>query len=228
MAYPEHWLFSFGGAILGGVDVWSNNVRFANDDGSIPINTDEGDILEGLMSDLQARFVADAGSTGLGYSSAVDLRWGKFNKIGPDGRYASATETHVLDLPAPVPGLQTPAASIPQVALAVSWGTGRARGPASRGRIYVPMPQQVPQLTTGRLTAAQTAKAADNWAALLQEWGDEPGIDMSGLVPSVVSSVGTGAAEPITRVRVGDVLDTMRSRRNAMEEVYSTATVGGL
>ena len=34
MTFKRHWLLSWGGVLAGNKDIWANNVRFTNDDGS--------------------------------------------------------------------------------------------------------------------------------------------------------------------------------------------------
>lgn len=226
MAYPEHWLFSFGGTIVGGKEIWSNNIRFAVPEGSTQGLVDEGDMLDDLMGDLSAQFGKGTTTGGLGYSSAVTLRWGKFNAIGPDGRYVDQNNTRVLDLPTPVVGVGVPVGNLPQAALAVSWGTDRSRGAGARGRIYIPMPAVSVEVNVGAIRDGSPANIATNWANLLEKFNDWQGApDPTEMIACVVSNVGSGVKEPIRTVRVGDVVDTMRSRRNALQEVYVEATV---
>lgn len=226
MTYPRHWLFSFGGDLLGGAEIWSNNIRFAIPEGQTEGVVDEGDMLADLMKDLQSRFTLAVPQGGLGYGTGVRLKWGKFNEIDAAGHYADQNNTRVLDLPSPVPGIGQSLGTIPQLALAVSWGTARQRGLASRGRIYIPMPAVTTSGASGRVLAATAQSIATNWAMLLEEfndWATSP--DLTEMTAHVVSNVGEGAKEQITTVRVGDVLDTMRSRRNALVEVYAEADV---
>jgi hypothetical protein len=186
----------------------------------------EDDLAEQMTTDLAARFALSLASGGLGYSNQTQLEWGKFNEIGPSGGYADETTTHMFELTTPVVAAAAPGAMVPQVAWAVSWNTANARGYASKGRIFVPMPSVTPSSSTGKVSAANCLSAAQNWGFLIDEWNDLSGLDLSDIKASVVSNVPLeGATNEITAVRVGDVLDTMRSRRNALTESYSTAPV---
>ena len=226
--YPKHWLFSFGGTLLGGEEIWQNNIRFADGTaGGIDI-VDEDATLERFMDALSTAFVRST-SPFLGYSVGTRLLWGKFNQIQSDGTYEDGERTHVLDLPGVGVGATSGAASnVPQLALAVSWTTGKTRGLAHGGRIFIPMPGVAVNLS-GQLDTSVTTGIATAWANLISEWNNEPGIDTGTLVASVVSGVDSqgrsGGVNAITGVRVGSVLDTMRSRRNALNEVYSNVPV---
>lgn len=223
MAYPYHYLFSFGGTLLGGADIWSNNIRFVAS-GTPDEQYDLETRLEEMMTALAVTF-ATGTTRNLGYSQSVALRWGKLNAIGPDGKYASSSESNVYDLPnAPVVGNTEAPSKVPQIALAVSWGTERARGHASKGRIYVPMPSVEPA-STGRVPTATCQTLATAWATQIDELNDIiQGVGQERPIASVVSGI-SGAWAPITTVRVGNVLDTQRSRRSALVEAYSTADV---
>jgi hypothetical protein len=224
--YPEHWLFSFGGTILNGQEIWQNNIRFATTSGIAAPQIDEESLLEDLMADLAVAFVLAPWQGGLGYSNGTTLTHGKFNKIAPDGGYSDEGNTVRQDLAAPLQTTATPPTFAPQLALAVSWLTDRTRGLANKGRIYIPMPALTPD-GSGQVGPALRQNIADNWAGLLNQFNNEPGIDTSTLTASVVSGVRDGAKEQIRSVRVGSVLDTMRSRRNALVETYTTAPVPG-
>lgn len=223
MAYPYHYLFSFGGTLLEGKEIWTNNIRFVAT-GTPEEEYDQQAILERLMPVMRTR-IAAAAPAQLGYSFGTQLLWGKFNAIGPDGKYASGTETNRVDLASPgVTGGNSPHSYAPQLSLAVSWGTRRQRGRASKGRIFIPMPVVEPGIN-GHIPAADRQRVADAWAACLDELNDvAQDVGASRPIAAVVSGV-DGSWEPISTVRVGSVLDTQRRRRNALVEAYSSAAV---
>lgn len=217
MPYPTHALFSFGGDLLGGAEQWSNNIRFGASNITFTDSVGlEPDVLAYLMTQLSAVFSAP--ST-LGYSSVCRLMWGKFNQIGPDGHYRLGSDTVRQDI-TPISGSGSAIGLLPQAALAVSWGTSAERGRASKGRIFIPMPS-VANGANGRITGTTAQNIATGWATLLTKFNDSP-LDQSGadLYPAVVSGV-DASFRRITHVKVGDVVDTMRSRRQALVEAYS-------
>lgn len=223
MAYPVHYLFSFGGTLMGGTEIWTNNIRFVGT-GTADEEYDEADLAQGLTEVMRDGF-ALTGAAALGYSNLVRLEWGKFNQIGTDGKYTSGSTTYVHDLPSPgVVGPSPAGSGAPQLAMAVSWGTARARGTASRGRIYIPMPVPIPT-TNGRFPQGNAQAYANAWAAQIDRLNDRvQNLGQERPIAAVVSGV-DGSWSPIQTVRVGDVLDTIRSRRNALVENYSTASV---
>jgi len=229
--YPPHALFTFGGTLLGGQEIWTNNVRFGTSNVAFTNEVGaEPQILTELMARLFPRFSQSVSAGGLGYSSAVRLEWGKFNQIDASGKYNLATTTVRQDLPSPIVGGGSAVGNLPQAALVVTWLTAASRGQASKGRIYVPMPN-VQVTTAGLVPPGETQSIADAWGALLTEWNDLPveGVTLGAdaeLFPAVISGVGAGTSRRIERVRVGNRVDTMRSRRESLVEAFSVAQVG--
>jgi hypothetical protein len=214
--------------MLSGKEIWQNNIRFATTSGALVDFVDEQETLEQLETAFRAM-----GMTQLGYSNATLCTWMKFNEINGEGRYAGAGTTRIDMLP-PMAGQSPPSTFAPQLALAVSWATDTLRGLASKGRIFIPMPF-VSVDATGQIPPANRQNIATKWAQLLADVNNAPGLDTNTLTASVVSGgrqaprspVAAGVARQIVRVRVGSVLDTMRSRRNALDESYTEAPVPG-
>jgi hypothetical protein len=75
---------------------------------------------------------------------------------------------------------------------------------------------------TLQLQQADHASILQSSASFLNALGNEPGIDVLGLTPVVASTKGYNSI--VTGVRVGRVLDTIRSRRASLPENYG-ATV---
>jgi hypothetical protein len=108
-----------------------------------------------------------------------------------------------------------PAQCSPCVSLATSTAGSRARG-----RMFLPPPDTTAVSTAGRLVAGfRTAwiGALDTYFATMVVAGHDP------VVVSAVGGVYT--TYPIITIRLGDVVDTQRSRRNDIAEVYTTAAV---
>jgi hypothetical protein len=143
----------------------------------------------------------------------------KLNLIGTDGRY-ERDETVQYDFPSFIPGTGTSWDPPAQIALAVSTTTSSNRGRAHAGRFFVPLPgrQNLPDGLLGAAEAGEMATAAALWITSLNvalpEWDAH-----------VMSNIGTGTARRITGVKVGRVLDTIRSRRGDFPEDYQEKPV---
>jgi hypothetical protein len=142
------------------------------------------------------------------------LREVKVARIGTDGKYRGDPKAAAVDVPggAGAPVLLYP----PQISLAVSLATAK-RGKSGRGRFYLPCPQ-TSMGPDGRISQnIQTAVAGSvrTWINDLNNW---PGFD--GGTPKVTIASSLGQNHDVTGVRVGRVLDTVRSRREDLVETY--------
>lgn len=117
-----------------------------------------------------------------------------------------------------IPGDTGPINAPPQLAVCVSLITPR-RGATGKGRLFLPMPGLVPSLLDRRLSAQDAGQIAGNMRNLVS--------DLNGLLGfgsvSVVSS--KGFVSPVTEVKVGRTVDTIRSRRNRLPEDYVSVAV---
>lgn len=101
-----------------------------------------------------------------------------------------------------------------------------------RGRIYVPclIPGVLP--TNGRWGSSAVTNLSLAGAYLVRALSDPTTADpVPSPIPATIfrivvqSQIGAGAATPVTSVKVGDVLDTQRRRRDKLVENYTTTTV---
>lgn len=137
----------------------------------------------------------------------------KINEIGVDGKYVN-DETVLYDFNPTVAGTSG-THHPPQVALAVTLGTDVNRGRAKSGRFYLPAPGQ-PAAIDGLLELSQQMAYANAAAAMLSGIEDS----LVGWQPGVTSNLGNGEQRVVTNLRVGRVFDTIRTRRNALNEDY--------
>jgi hypothetical protein len=219
--YPQHWLFVFGGTYSGASEtgeIWQCGIRCQPAAGSAHTFGDEDAVLTALATPFNAWYILAAHSM----RPDAKLAFLKLNEIAPDGTYADTTTTHQYDYATPAPGQG--AASLPSIlTLCWSWTTARQRGIASKGRIYPPTAIAV---TSGAARVTSTVQNTNLTAAkaMLDVMSRPNGVDFE-IAPCVVSKgthngTGTGASEDITGVRIGDVVDVQRRRKNALVETY--------
>lgn len=116
-------------------------------------------------------------------------------------------------------GLSTDEGLPPQVAPCVSFVTATA-GSRARGRMFLPAPDRTALTSAGRILAAYRTA----WVAALQTYFNT--MEAAGHVTQVVSSVGAVYTPyAVNAIRIGDVFDTQRRRRNSIAEVYTVGNI---
>lgn len=220
MAYTPHTLVTFGGTLqerTAGDEIWQCGVRGLNSPGNVPVGDAQ---LEALVTKIATQVSATQNLLGWFQSvtsripTTTKLLWVKAANIGPDGKYTADPAIYTYA----VPGVGAATQTVPTfMSLCYTWTTGRTFGRKLRyGRIYPPN-ASVPvgvgsQVAAGDVTAA-VAQAKQLLSALAQsdtEYSFEP---------AVVSPA--GGYEYITGVKVGNVWDVHRSRKDAVAEAYT-------
>ena len=209
MAYPHSFLRLVVSGTLWSSEAFTWTLALSDQDDLMPEGAPET-VPASIVTAVQA-FHATTGMI----CNEARLTQIKLNRIGLDGRYISQSETVLHDFAPPgIPGASSSPVA-PQIALAVSLVTEKRRGPANAGRFYLPLPAY-PPAAGGVITTANATAVATAATTLLNA--------LNTAVPAhrvvVMSNVGGGASEQVTRVRVGRVLDTMRSRRTSLPEGY--------
>lgn len=202
---------------LGTVEAFSYGVCLAGE-GTLPSPTApaNADLMNDFVADLQA-FHA---STAVKIAAQAVLRTVKVAMIGADGKYVEDPFISAALNTAGGGGVTT--SCVPQTALAVSLETDR-RGATGRGRFYLPMANHgFDDTNTFLMSIAKAQATADAAASLLNALNDQPGVDQSPSLRVVVAST-KGYNTPVTGVRVGRALDTIRSRRRSLAESYVDA-----
>jgi hypothetical protein len=102
----------------------------------------------------------------------------------------------------------------PECSIVVSLQT-QLPGGRGRGRAYYPGFSVGSLTSTGRLQGVARDVLATGWKNYLDGWNADPTALAAG-----VASVTGGFVTAIDRIRVGDVVDTQRRRRDALTESY--------
>lgn len=146
----------------------------------------------------------------------------KFARIGADGKYLEdPVIVNVVDAPG---GSGSLSVVPPQTALAISLTTDR-RGATGRGRFFLPMPHLTLDPQTMLASEAQVLGIRGQAVNLINNLENAPGIDVLNLRVVVASSKGYNT--PVSGVRVGRAIDTIRSRRRGLLESHTTVAGAG-
>lgn len=222
----EHGYLQWGG-VLPGAEIWSCGLRLGALDNSIGGAFDyEGAQVDTLLDYYVTKITAFHQRAVSMISNRAKLDFVKLNKIGVDGHYADQGNSHVRFLNPKIDGGGVGNAPPNQVALALTLTTDVQRGPANKGRIYIPLPMAVPA-PDGLISDADATAIMHSFRTLLEDISDTPGIDSDATPDVLVMSrkAGSPAARYVTGVKVGRVLDTQRRRRNAIRENYVSEAV---
>lgn len=223
-AYTENWAeLRWGGGAWADQETWSCGLKLKHigGDALAPMLADAQATVEDCAAVIEDYFSGDSG-----HSGGLRLEWVRLNPIDrTTGKYAFPNEPILYEYETPV---QSPLnAGFPQVAYCVTMRGVPKRGPAARGRWYVPCTSPNPSVTGTGVMAANIAQAWANAAGTflraLQdiESGEGPNTwsphlyGQSETAPSVDSG--------IVSVSVGNVFDTQRRRRAQIEETYYPA-----
>lgn len=224
MTYPPHALLRFTGRWYD-TEQWSCGLRIITDDNANTVGmweTAAPNLLEPMAGYVAAWFIR-AGSK---ISNKARLDKVSLNSIGSDGNYSDPGNPHDFDyVAASAPTGASLSTSWPQLTVVVSLRTAVARGYGTHGRVYTPA--ACAAATTGLITAGDAGGMATSFKDLIEDINGEADLALAGFPRvGVVSNMGEpGASRIVTRVLVGNVIDTQRRRRNSLVEAYSEAVV---
>lgn len=218
-----HLLINFGGALPGG-EQWSIGFR------TLPANTAAADLQ--AYADFARSAFESFWTTG-NFIANMNPPAVTFNKVivrqvGVNGK----TQFQAESVPTtPFVGNNARQGAPNQTCLVVSLLTARS-GRSYRGRVYLPFLSPPDLQPGGRLAAPNAAGILAQAQYLVGVLSDPAVVDptLTG-VPAAVfriaiqSETSGQPASPVTVVRVGDVLDTQRRRRDKLTENYLSGVV---
>lgn len=167
-----------------------------------------------------------AGSGGCSIIQQARLQSVKVNRLDPDGHYKDPVSFEAIV--GPIQG-GSGALVAPQLAMAVTLASVIPRGRGSKNRFYLPPLTAFATVdSTGRVSAANAGAIASGAKGLIDALnavyaGFGGGFDPAHRV-AVASSAGAGSFRDVAKIRVGRVIDTMRSRRSSLAEDYQEVT----
>lgn len=150
----------------------------------------------------------------------------KIATMGTDGKTIPDSPVYHT-YPAPFSGANASTVFPPQIALVATLVGPSARGLASKGRMYLPGVNAGLD-SNGRISSTDRLAIATAFRTFIRAVVDSPETNNVPILASKGRLVagGTGPiSKEIISVRVGNVYDTQRRRRNGLAEAYSTVTV---
>lgn len=207
-----HLYLQWGGKLPGG-EQWSCGLRLRKKTAGAAVAADAA----GLLVGAAAAVVAYHQSANINISANAKLSSVKLNTIGTDGHYMDSSTNEAIYSDLPGAGSATPVYPN-QVALAVSLLTGFSRGPAHRGRFYLPIPSLGLDIngTIAAANADAVSDATDTFISSLNSLGSPADYE----VAVFSRKLGAAGNRKVTGNEVGRVFDTQRRRRRSLVENY--------
>lgn len=213
MAYAnQHLLLQFSGTLPGG-EVWSCGIR-----NQAVTGTPSQTILQTVATGASALWSTFHAVVNNAFGAGVVYDLVTARVISPAGVTVAQAEAS--------PGTPTAGASAankPNQCAVVVTLVSTLAGRQGRGRMYLPALGGT-ITTAGRLGTTQRDSIADTAATLVDGLSDLSEANYVASRMAVQSQVGPTASQVVT-IRVGDVWDTQRRRRDGMVESYTSRSV---
>lgn len=215
--YEPHVLLRWGGTL--GEDTWTNGLRIRHPSQNETFMTGWANTWQ---NDLAAAVFSWFNNPASHHNGLCRLGWVKVNAVNAAGRYIDQGNTNLIEYPGagdPPPSGNT---IIAQAAWCVTLRTAKKRGRAHAGRFYVPT-LMVNTTETGVIAQNSCQVMADAAQQFIQAVND---VDLAndGTWVGVFSPL-EPLVERVTRVEVGNVVDTQQRRRRQITETYFGADV---
>lgn len=220
MPAPSHYRATFKGEFKSSAtgepfELWNTSIAL-RPGGSVSTAS-----MQQIADDLRDDFAAWCSTTESGFAGNTWFTEVRLDHVGENGRI---DQDAVFS---PVSGggaTYSPGSAYlpPSCAVVLTLDTG-GRGRSRFGRMYLPL-LKVLMTNEGTIGEGQQLEILNSCATLLRNMSNLPGIDGgAGIV--VASNAGGGALKDVQSIRVGRVVDTMRSRRRSMDESYRSVTL---
>jgi hypothetical protein len=216
---------TISGVFLGGLEEWSTGFWIGENDADADLPTQQ--LADDIRTAWQTWFTSQAAYISNAYTSTLV----KLSSVGTDGK-SDANDTVYSTFTGNAAGARAELLP-PQIALVATFQGPQARGLASKGRMY--LPGVVRQIgVNGKIDGTTQASMLAAFRTMLQAINASTATDNVLMLASHgqlnrdgTVKVGGRAAvnHEVVSVKIGDVYDTQRRRRNGLVEVYQTATL---
>lgn len=213
------WHVSGYGRLYQGAEQWNMGFWLGAEDADAPAPT----IAEANAIHNRMKTFFGAAASGISWAAVLDGV--KIQHWNADGTMNKANTIFSSGIAAQAGGAQQNV--LPQVALAISFRGAVNRGPGANGRMFVPMFKNIPTVSGH---AEQNDINGILGTAATMFTGINQDVSAKGVRLILASQGGKAPVTPprnvaVTSLRVGDVVDTIQRRKNALRENYSTAAV---
>ena len=230
MAHPHPFIKVVAEGSLYGTEAFSFGFHIVQAptiaEDQLPAVTQE---LADKIGNLVRTYFNGAEPNGLSITSMAKLARVKVNRIGRDGRYMEPDSIeHVVN---PAIAGRSSARPPAQLALAVSLiGNENPRGLAGRGRFYLPpMTGMESVAADGKISTLSISPVVSATQKLIRDVNalfNGLGVQYAYVGNTSAGRAGrAGRQQVVSEIRVGNVVDTVRSRRRSLQENYTVGAI---
>lgn len=226
--YPSHWVrWTFGGLFYADEE-WACSITMGSPGGSgvVPLTDAEWwNYVDENVSAAHAAWGTFFGTNGLPINQYAFHDTTKGAVLDSLGHYVGTRAPALITRTAPF--VSGKAGTLPaQCSLVMSHMTNVARGPGHSGRIYIPVGTLSSSdfNANGQFNIVMTTIVAAYKTVITTLNAGKLGGALASPRVAVVSKI-DGLAHPVTSLRVGNVIDTQRRRRNQLVETYTTTPI---
>lgn len=221
--YPAQPLTLTWGGQIGntgaGADIWQCGLHLGFEaDASTPVRPGEAALGE-LYTDAIEPFHSRANTY---IQRGAVLSWAKIVTSKVDGKYLTEPVTWNGT---GTPGQVNDDNGAPQDSIVITLWTGAALGKGNYGRFYLPWNGKAAEGNTGRISVTARDNIADSALTFIRAVNSWAAAQESGLEVLIYGSTGAGTKKRPVQLRVGDVVDTQRRRRNRIAENYAARVI---
>lgn len=212
--------YTFSGTSFGGQEIWSTSLYVGAEAADAIAPTQEG--VDLIAAAWQTFFTAPLSKVSSVYST-TDVKGALINT---DGKTDLDSVVH-HSFGTPINGGTGDGPLPPQISLVTTLLSSASRGLASKGRMYLPG-ICVGINTSGHIVGGNLTPILENFKTFINAintTSDAGGTVILASFGRKPPLVGGGVNRSVTTVRMGDVYDTQRRRRNAFVENYQSATL---
>lgn len=220
MSYPQNFIkVTFGGTVYEGSDIWSCGINFGTfSQGENEINAANLGLIAQLVSVPIENWFKNGNSR---ISNNAKLEWVKVAVIDKNGKYSKEAGIH--DYGTAIAG-GTTSSPAPQLTTVMTMESSKRRAPGRFARIYPPLCAPALQ-KSGRIAPNDMTTMIQHFARFLQDATVAVRQGAGFSVTPIVASQLTDDHNEVKSVKMGDVIDTQRTRRNAFKETYTNPII---
>jgi len=216
----QSWKCTIQGSAWTGLEVWSTS--FFMGGGGFGVTAPTQAAVDAIATAWQTFFTA----TGSLVSNLFKTDVVKLAIIDEDGTTVPGSPVYHY-YTTPISGASAASAWPPQCTLAATLTTAKPRGFGSKGRMYLPgMTTSID--SSGKIPSTNQANIANTFQTFMNTVIGHTDIPYPVIVNSreVAGIPGHAAAFfPVTGIKIGNVIDTQRRRRNGLVETYESRAV---